>query len=472
MKNKVFLLFIALCMAVGMMAQSASSRKGEKVHLQGIAFWNKGDFKQAAKCYEKAADQGYPEGMFMLHVCYVEGLGVPKNVQKSNYWMEQAAQCGHLVSQKSLGKKYMDGTDVEKDLQKAAYWYEKAANQGDEEAMKKLTELKAQGINVPSAKPLTTTVATTHTTSKTPGEKEYQQAEKQWRDDKRVKYYEKAANKGYAEAQYWLGWCYRQGKGVGKNDTKAAYWVEKAAQQGHVGAMTQIGYCYNEGVGVKQDYQKSHYWSEKAALAGNKVAQYNYAEDFELGHGVEKNKEKAIYWYRKAADQNLEPAKKKWDELTQSADYLYDKGYDLHYDGWWGGKGDSCLVKAVPYFMKAANMGQFMAQYWLGLYYEKGKGGLPQDDKKAAYWYEKSAMQGELSAQYKIGMFCEQGKGVGKNIQQAISWYEKSADQNEIDAIKRLAEIYEQGIGVEKDPQKASYWRKKYNEHPLSKTGY
>ena len=48
-----------------------------------------------------------------------------------------------------------------------------------------------------------------------------------------AKWYRKAAEQGYASAQYRLGNCYYLGEGVTKNHTEAAKWYRKAAEQGN-----------------------------------------------------------------------------------------------------------------------------------------------------------------------------------------------------------------------------------------------
>ena len=47
-----------------------------------------------------------------------------------------------------------------------------------------------------------------------------------------VKWYEKAAKKGNADAQCSLGYCHESGRGVEKDLAKAAEWYREAAEQG------------------------------------------------------------------------------------------------------------------------------------------------------------------------------------------------------------------------------------------------
>ena len=47
-----------------------------------------------------------------------------------------------------------------------------------------------------------------------------------------VKYFEKAANQGFANAQFFLGVCYAGGEGVTEDLQKAKYWYQKALANG------------------------------------------------------------------------------------------------------------------------------------------------------------------------------------------------------------------------------------------------
>ncbi|MBR3830862.1 MAG: sel1 repeat family protein, partial [Muribaculaceae bacterium] len=57
---------------------------------------------------------------------------------------------------------------------------------------------------------------------------------------KAIEYYQKAAEKGYAPAQYNLGVCYYNGNGVEKSIENAKKWFELAAPQGHQKAIEAL----------------------------------------------------------------------------------------------------------------------------------------------------------------------------------------------------------------------------------------
>ena len=61
-------------------------------------------------------------------------------------------------------------------------------------------------------------------------------------DAEAVKWYRKAAEQGYAEAQTNLGWMYEKGRGVPQDDSEAIKWYQKAAIQGHVYAKEKLKY--------------------------------------------------------------------------------------------------------------------------------------------------------------------------------------------------------------------------------------
>ena len=57
-----------------------------------------------------------------------------------------------------------------------------------------------------------------------------------------MKWYRKAAEQGYAEAQYELGNCYEKGWSVAQDDQEAVKWYRKAAEKGHAKAKARLQY--------------------------------------------------------------------------------------------------------------------------------------------------------------------------------------------------------------------------------------
>ena len=85
----------------------------------------------------------------------------------------------------------------------------------------------------------------------------------------------RAAEQGYADAQFNLGLMYANGEGVEKDMAQAVELFKKAAEQGHVDAQNNLGAMYFTGEGVDRDEKKAIEWFEKAAAQGNIDAKAN-----------------------------------------------------------------------------------------------------------------------------------------------------------------------------------------------------
>jgi hypothetical protein len=85
-------------------------------------------------------------------------------------------------------------------------------------------------------------------------------------------WYRKGAEQGVAEAQYNLGCCYANGKGVTKDDVEAVKWYRKAAEQNHAWAQSNLGALYGSGEGVAKDYMEAYKWRLLAAAQGAEIA--------------------------------------------------------------------------------------------------------------------------------------------------------------------------------------------------------
>lgn len=86
---------------------------------------------------------------------------------------------------------------------------------------------------------------------------------------------------------------------------------------------------------------------------------------------------------------------------------------------------------------KAAEQGNALAQYSLGLHYVDGRG-VAKDDAEAVKWFHKAAQQGNANGQFELGYMYESGKGVAKDAAEAAKWYQKAAAQGNADAMRRL----------------------------------
>ncbi len=102
--------------------------------------------------------------------------------------------------------------------------------------------------------------------------------------------------------------------------------------------------------------------------------------------------------------------------------------------------------KAVEYFTKAAELGDFEAQYNLGVCYDYGRG-VAQDRKKAADLYQKAVDKGHSIAQFNLASLYESGDGVPQDFVKAAEYYKASAEQDNDCAQFKLANCYYEGKG-------------------------
>jgi len=87
------------------------------------------------------------------------------------------------------------------------------------------------------------------------------------------------AKRGHADAQEQMGYLYKFGNGVLKDNKEAFKWFKKAARQGVSQVPMGLSYWYGEG--VKQDYIKAHMWLNIASAKGHPNAG-EYRNDVEL----------------------------------------------------------------------------------------------------------------------------------------------------------------------------------------------
>ena len=224
---------------------------------------------------QKAADAGSLDAMYDLSDCYCDGEGVGKNMDLAISWLTKAADLGLTKAQTALGALYMTGAEgheqnyavsekyltmaAERDFPKAQLalsflyiemeeygkalmWARKAAD-FENEAYTILGQIYLYGLGVNK--------------DETEG----------------LKYYEKAAKGGDADAQNTVGNLFSNKNSGWYNLDNAFKYYQMAAAQNHIYGMFNFGLCYADGDGCIVDIPKALEWIEKAANAGCSEAQ-------------------------------------------------------------------------------------------------------------------------------------------------------------------------------------------------------
>ncbi len=87
-----------------------------------------------------------------------------------------------------------------------------------------------------------------------------------------IKWYQRAADVGFAPGQLRLGICYCLGRGVDKNPTIGRRWLVLAARQRQPDALFFLGNYYYLGWGGEENPKKARRWYSMSAKRGHREA--------------------------------------------------------------------------------------------------------------------------------------------------------------------------------------------------------
>lgn len=118
-------------------------------------------------------------------------------------------------------------------------------------------------------------------------------------------------------------------------------------------------------------------------------------------------------------------------------------------------------------YMKAAELGNAEAQYWVGLRYDIGSG-VAEDNYEAFKWYKKSADQGYAEGIYRVGEAYMFGIGVQKDYKMAEKYYLSAAYKGYGEAYFKLGLLYKTDL---ENKNEAIYWYKKYVDYFYAEYG-
>ena len=118
----------------------------------------------------------------------------------------------------------------------------------------------------------------------------------------------RAADRGFAMAQYRLAKLYERGEGVPTDLTVARQWTERAAASGNRRAMHDLGVFFARGEGAPLDESAAFRWFRQAAELGVADSQYNLGVLYQQGRGVNASASEALFWFLVAARQGDQDA--------------------------------------------------------------------------------------------------------------------------------------------------------------------
>lgn len=211
---------------------------------------------------------------------------------------------------------------------------------------------------------------------------------------------------------------------VEENPAKEVYWKERLAHSGDVQIMFEVAQHYVEGYGGTRDLNKSTHWLKKVIEAGHDEAQ-NLLDELMA----------AIEYEKKAVAGDAQGQ-------AEFARFLMQIESDLNY------------ADSYKYATLAANQGNALGSYILGLCYEHGRG-VKRNRTKANNAYLQGAISGDAPCQFNLGcaLISEE-----KTKKEGVAWITKAADQEYQLALPAMGELYENGDLVEQNLERAIEW--------------
>ena len=230
------------------------------------------DDQEAFKWYKKAAELGNEYAQSEVALMYYTGKGVEQDDREAFKWSMKAAEQGYAISQSCVGDSYSEGKGVEQDYCEAFKWYMKAAEQGEETAQFGLGNLYSEGKGVEQdyqealkwyKKSADKFAAALNIVGDF-----YNEGKGVEKDaEEAYKWYEKASLRGYAKrefltaqkdfgewltaaregdvkAQYHMGETYSKGINIEENAREAIKWYTRAAENGYIEAQIKVGEWY------------------------------------------------------------------------------------------------------------------------------------------------------------------------------------------------------------------------------------
>jgi localization factor PodJL len=135
-----------------------------------------------------------------------------------------------------------------------------------------------------------------------------------------ARWFQRAADAGFAPAQFRLASLNEKGLGVVKDLQAARRLYLAAAGKGHAKSMHNLAVLYAEGIDGKPDYKMAADWFLKAAMHGMTDSQFNLAILYARGIGVKLSLAESYRWFAVAAATGDKDAARKRDEVAARLD--------------------------------------------------------------------------------------------------------------------------------------------------------
>lgn len=363
----------------------------QRVQLAKEAFNNQ-DHPNAFNRLYPLASTGDPEIMYMLGMCYVDGLGTNINYGLAIDYLMRSANMNYPPALRQMGYMNRRGLGMQINHMAARDWFSRA--------------LQAQDIDARYEIML---------------ENEFM-----GNDNINSLNHNEIANVGDNASHENL------------YEFAIKYYLACAKYNNEI-AMNLLGNLYSEGEGVQQDYAKAREWYIKAFQNGNGNACYNLGTIYELGKGVLVDYARALDYYQKALELGID-TQDNINNVKRAMNGTLNVYAPLNYNT--ANLEEVCVnainadqfVLAFNCAVELANRGYVEAFCPLGNMYYYGKGTQVNHDQ-ARFWLEKS-IQNNCEGYWMLGRMYDFGNGVPKNRAKAMELYQKGINAGEYECLK------------------------------------
>ena len=204
-----------------------------EMYEMGLQFYDKSNYTEAMSWFLKAAENGYSDAQSELGFMYMNGEGVPVNKPEGAKWLIKAGENGDAMAQRALGFMYKNGDGVYKSESESQKWFRKAAPQFYESARKLMRSATGQAA--------IQLFGWVYEMGQTPynvwslfhiGEMYYfSEGDVDFDFPNAFKYFSMAADNGNKPAMYFLGLCYKHGRGTQIDLIKAKEYFKRSGYE-------------------------------------------------------------------------------------------------------------------------------------------------------------------------------------------------------------------------------------------------
>jgi TPR repeat protein len=127
----------------------------------------------------------------------------------------------------------------------------------------------------------------------------------------------------------------------------------------------------------------------------------------------------------------------------------------VNYGAMLGKRGDA--GSEFGFYKKAAELGDMLGAYNLGVAYRDGIG-TAVDGAEAARWFDRAAAAGDDTAAFNLGVLFDDGSLVEEDDARAAAFYRLAAERGSVDAMINLGLMLETGEGAKQDLAAAARW--------------